>query len=128
MYMVNFCFISFFSSIRYHGSSSSIKCHVYHHVGGGGRRHTPVVCNERGGCKKVEFFWSKGQRSNLLIELQGSNGMRSNLIEAFGSKTFFVCLKSIDYHNVGHMLCMHARPHSRKDQLPLRSLRDLRSR
>ena len=26
------------------GSSSSIKCHVYHHVGG--RRHTPVVCNE----------------------------------------------------------------------------------
>ena len=34
----------FFSSIRSHGSSSSIKCHVYHHVGG--RRHTPVVCNE----------------------------------------------------------------------------------
>ena len=32
------------NSIRYHGSSSSIKCHVYHHVGG--RRHTPVVCNE----------------------------------------------------------------------------------
>ena len=30
--------------IRYHGSSSSIKCHVYHHFGG--RRHTPVVCNE----------------------------------------------------------------------------------
>ena len=43
------CFFIFFSffplSIRYHGSSSSIKCHVYHHVGG--RRHTPVVCNER---------------------------------------------------------------------------------
>ena len=32
-------------SIRYHGSSSSIKFHVYHHVGE--RRHTPVVCNER---------------------------------------------------------------------------------
>ena len=32
------------------------------------------------------------------------------------------------YHNVGHMRCMHARPHCRKDQLPLRSLRDLRSR
>ena len=30
--------------------------------------------------------------------------------------------------NVGHMLCMHARPHHRKDQLPLRSLRDLCSR
>ena len=26
--------LSLFSSIRYHGSSSSIKCHVYHHVGG----------------------------------------------------------------------------------------------
>ena len=38
---------NFFSSIRYHGSSSSIKCHVYHHVGG--RRHTPVVCNESRG-------------------------------------------------------------------------------
>ena len=34
----------YLNSIRYHGSSSSIKCHVYHHVGG--RRHTPVVCNE----------------------------------------------------------------------------------
>ena len=34
-----------FPSIGYHGSSSSIKCHVYHHVGG--RRHTPMVCNER---------------------------------------------------------------------------------
>ena len=28
---------------------------------------------------------------------------------------------------VGHIRCMHARPHRRKDQLPLRSLRDLRS-
>ena len=35
---------------------------------------------QKGGCKQVEFFWSKGQRSNLLIELQGSNGMRSNFI------------------------------------------------
>ena len=35
---------------------------------------------KEGGCKYVEFFWSKGQRSNLLIELQGSNGMRSNFI------------------------------------------------
>ena len=39
--------LNFFSFIRYHGSSSSIKCHVYHHVGG--RRHTPVVCNEKRG-------------------------------------------------------------------------------
>ena len=28
--------------------------------------------------------------------------------------------------NVGHIRCMHARPHRRKDQLPQRSLRDLR--
>ena len=28
----------------------------------------------------------------------------------------------------GHIRCMHARPHRRKDQLPLRLLRDLRSR
>ena len=28
----------------------------------------------------------------------------------------------------GHTLCMQAHPHRRKDQLPLRSLRDLRSR
>ena len=38
-----------------------------------------------GGSKKVEFFWSKGQRSNLLFELQGLNGMRSNFI------AFVVC-------------------------------------
>ena len=36
-------------------------------------------------------------------------------------------VNSRKYH-VGHMRCMHARPHRRKDQLPLRSLRDLRSR
>ena len=34
-----------FSTIRYLGFSSSIKCIVCHRVGG--RRHTPVVCNER---------------------------------------------------------------------------------
>ena len=33
-----------FFTIRYHGSSSSIKCHVCHHVGG--RRHTPVVYDD----------------------------------------------------------------------------------
>ena len=37
-------------------------------------------------------------------------------------------VNSRKYHNVGHMRCMHARPHRREDQLPLRSLRDLRSR
>ena len=37
-------------------------------------------------------------------------------------------VNSRKYHNVGHMRCMHARPHRRKDQLPLGSLRDLRSR
>ena len=37
-------------------------------------------------------------------------------------------VNSRKYQNAGHMRCMHARPHRRKDQLPLRSLRDLRSR
>ena len=37
-------------------------------------------------------------------------------------------VNSRKHHNVGHMRCMHARPHRRKDQLPLRSLRGLRSR
>ena len=33
--------------------------------------------------------------------------------------------RNVSYHNVGRMLCMQARPHCRKDKLPLRSLRDL---
>ena len=33
------------SDIMDHGSSTSIKCHVYHHVGGG--QGTPVVRNEK---------------------------------------------------------------------------------
>ena len=37
-------------------------------------------------------------------------------------------VNSRKYHNVRQMRCMHARPHRRKDQLPLRSLRDFRSR
>ena len=39
-----------------------------------------------------------------------------------------IYVNSRKYHTVGHMRWMHARPHRRKDQLPLRSLRDLRSR
>ena len=36
-----------FSSIRYHGSSSSIKCHLYPHVGGGEEKtHTRGVQRE----------------------------------------------------------------------------------
>ena len=35
---------------------------------------------QEGGCKYFEFFRSKGQRSNLLIELLGSNGMLSTFI------------------------------------------------
>ena len=42
-----------------------------------------------------------------------------NLIEAFGSQTFLICLRLIDYHNVGHMLCMHARPHASRSPFPL---------
>ena len=36
--------------------------------------------------------------------------------------------EKFDLLTATHIRCMHARPHRRKDQLPLRSLRDLRSR
>ena len=57
-------------------------------------------------------------------------------VESFGLKILGQVTRKLSqlyvnsrkYHNVGHMRCMHARPHRRKDQLPLRSLRDLRSR
>ena len=99
--------------IRYHGSSSTIKCHVYHVDWVAVNRSNFSGLKDRG-----RTFWSNCTDRKECGRI---------MIEAFGSKTFFVCLKSIDYINVGHMLCMPARPHRRKDQVPLRSLRDLRS-
>ena len=51
-----------FFSIRYHGSSSSIKCHVYHHVRG---RHTPVVRNESRG-PHISHYTSNKNTNKLL--------------------------------------------------------------
>ena len=64
----------------------------------------------------VESFGLKilGQVTTKLSQLH-SNSRNKNV-------------NSRKYHNVGHMRCIHARPHRRKDQLLLRSLRDLRSR
>ena len=120
--------------IRY-GSSSSIKFHVYHHVGG--RRHTPVVCNESRE-PHTSHYPSRGHKS-LRLKVIWSNFF----VESFGLKILSQVttklsqlhsnsrnkyVNSRKYHNVGHMRCMHARPRRSKDQLPLRSLRDLRSR
>ena len=41
--MIHIFFKIIILSIRYNGSSSTIKCRVYHHVGG---EDTHVVCNE----------------------------------------------------------------------------------
>ena len=54
----------------------------------------------------------------------------------FGAETSSQQVKDVSATNFqyfpllmwGHIRCMHARPHRRKDQLPLRSLRDLRFR
>ena len=92
--------VSLFSSLFHHFSSkwnslplylrdTSISLHIFESL----RKHltlenSPVPIHTShtwrdfrlGGCKWVEFFWSKGLRSKLLIELQGSKGMRSNFI------------------------------------------------
>ena len=54
----------------------------------------------------------------------------------FGAETSSQQVKDVSATNFqyfpllmwGHIRCMHTRPHRRKDQLPLRSLRDLRFR
>ena len=46
-------------------------------------------------------------------------------IKSLGSKNILGTFPHLIW---GHILCMHAHPHRRKDQLPLRLLRDLRSR
>ena len=58
-----------------------------------------------------------------------------NLINPFGrhfcrpcDRRHIVAQMAGDEMSLIHMLCLHPRPQRRKDQLPLRSLRDLRSR
>ena len=52
------------------------------------RQRLSLATQAGGGCKQVEFFWSKGQRSKLLIELQGSNGKWSLGLMPLGLKSF----------------------------------------
>ena len=95
------------------GSSSSIKCHVYHHVGG---RRLPVTW--------LNTIWLNFFRRVIWLKNFEPSDHKIKPTP-FQLKEYVNTRK---YHNVGHMRCMHARPHRLKDQLPLRSLRDLRSR
>ena len=61
---------------------------------------------------------------DVLSETWRRTFRQTNMPKRLRLKTFAETFR-ID---VGHIRCMHARPHRRKDQLPLRSLRDLRSR
>ena len=92
-------------------------------------------------CKKSESLWM-GWAERLPVTWLNTIWLNF-FVESFGLKILSQVTKKISqlhsnsrnkyvnsrkYHNVGHMRCMHARPHRRKDQLPLRSLRDIRSR
>ena len=63
----------------------------------------------------VEF--SRTDLSRILVEF--------DRIKSLGSKYI---LGTFPHPIWGKILCMHAHPHRRKDQLPLRSFRELRSR
>ena len=63
----------------------------------------------------VEF--SRTDLSRILVKFGRNNFLSSeNILGTFPHVIW------------GHILCIQAHPHRRKDQLPLRSLRDLRSR
>ena len=61
---------------------------------------------------------------NFFVELFGlkSLGQVTTKLSQLHSNSRNKYVNSRKYHNVGQMRCMHARPHRRKDQLPLRSL------
>ena len=70
--------VDFFSfSIRYHGSSSSINCHVYHYVEV--RRHAPVVCNERREPHTSHYPSNKNNKQ----QTTHTSHYRSRLVEFF---------------------------------------------
>ena len=71
-------------------------------------------------CPFCRIFFRASEFGKVGIEIQQSG--KSSCLH-LQKQTF--CERK---YNVGHIRCMHARPHRRKDQLPLRSLRDLRSR
>ena len=87
----------------------------------------PVSCHP---FKRLPVTWLNTIWLNFFVESLGLK-ILSQVTTKLGqlhSKSRNKYANSRKHHNVGHMRCMHARPHRRKDQLPLRSLRDLRSR
>ena len=60
--------------------------------------------------------FSRTDLSRILVEF--------GRIKILGSKNILGTFPHLIW---GHILCMHAHPHRRKDQFPLRSLRDLHS-
>ena len=71
--------------------------------------------------------WLKTIWLNFFVESKILSQVTTKLSQLLSnSRNDYV--NSRKYHDVGHMRCIHARPRRRKDQFPLRSLRDLRSR
>ena len=79
---------------------------------------------------RVPVTWLNTIWLNFLVESFGlkSLGQVTTKLIQLHSNSRNKYVNSRKYHNLGNMRCMHARPHRRKEQLPLRSLRDLRSR
>ena len=73
------------------------------------------IVDEKRRMNGVEF--SRTDLSRTLVEF--------GRIETLGPKNNLGTFSHLIW---GHILCMHSHPHHRKDQLPLRSLRDLHSR
>ena len=113
-----------------------------------GRRHTPMACNASRESHTTHYPSNKKKQPtnypHQRLPVTWLNTIWLNFfVESFGLKILSQVttklgklhsnsrnkyVNSRKYHNVGHMRCMHAHPHCRKVQLPLRLLRDLRSR
>ena len=79
---------------------------------------------------RIPVTWLNTIWLNFLVESIGLKflGQVTTKLSQLHANSRNKYVNSRKYHNVGHMRCMHARRHRRKDQLPLRWLRDLRSR
>ena len=101
VFLFSFAFCILFSSFFFvywksssnpnHGSSSSVQCHVYHHVGG--RRHTPVVCNESREPHTIHY--SSGPVTKNSQKTTHTNHYPSRLVEFFLKLQGYGCFKII---------------------------------
>ena len=91
-----------------------------------GKVHNPAAgAHGRWGIAGSIFCVTKSEIEN------GSKRLRSNFsvfAGVFAPASVKTVLGTFPHLTWDHKRCMHARPHRRKDQLPLRSLCDLRSR